>query len=190
MELIHDFGAFAAILFDLDGTLADTMPLHNRAWLSALDTFGCTVTTEILFEYTGVPNVQTVEIFNQRFGWTLDPNSVAGLKERLFQEGLPLVQPIVEVLAIAENNFGKLPLAVVSGGIRDTVTKTLATLGCEKLFNTVVCAEDTRDHKPKPEPYLLAARRLGVSPEKCLVYEDGDLGIASAIAAGMRYVKV
>jgi beta-phosphoglucomutase-like phosphatase (HAD superfamily) len=145
---------------------------------------------DVLFEYTGVPNIQTVELFNQRFGWQLDPHRVAALRESLFHQNLPLVKPKPDVLAVAEQNFGKLPLAVVSGGTTDTVNKTLDHLKCRHLFDTIVCAEDTKNHKPKPDPYLLAARRLKVPPEKCLVYEDGDFGIASAIAAGMRYVKV
>ena len=190
MEIVHDFSPYAAILFDLDGTLADTMAVHNRAWLDALATFGCAVSTTILFEYTGVPNFQTVTIFNQRFGWNLDPQQVSDLKERLFLENLPSIKPIEAVLAIAEANFGKLPLAVVSGGTTVTVTKTLQTLRCGHLFATVVCSEDTHEHKPMPAPYLLAAKRLAVPSQRCLVYEDGELGIAAALAAGMKCVKV
>lgn len=190
MELIKDFSPFSAILFDLDGTLANTLPIGNQTWHQALAAFSCKVTDEVLLELTGIPVMQTIEILNSRFGWHLDPHQVATRKEALFYDQIHLVQPIAKVVAVATENFGKLPMAVVSGGARKTVAVTLKQIRLDHLFQTVVCAEDTSEHKPKPAPYLLAAGQLGVLPERCLVYEDGQAGLQAARAAGMKCVQV
>jgi HAD superfamily hydrolase (TIGR01509 family) len=94
------------------------------------------------------------------------------------------------VLAEIHAKHGDIPFAVVSGSTRESVTKSLTALGILDLFETLVCAGDYAHGKPAPEPFLLAASRLGVAPEKCLVFEDAEAGIQSAIAAGMAWVRI
>lgn len=182
--------SFAALLFDLDGTLIDSMPLHNRAWLETLAEAGHELDERVLRELAGVPTIQTVAIFNERFGWNLDPLNLARKKEDAYLRNLHLVRPVDEVVRVARDHFGRIPLALVTGGSRGYVEMALGLQGLAGLFAATVCAEDTLTHKPSPEPFLRAARILDVDPRACLVFEDGEAGIRGARAAGMRIVKV
>lgn len=184
------FERYQALLFDLDGTLVDTMGLHNQAWIETIGSHGLTMTADILQEYAGIPNEKTVEIFNQRFHWSLDAKSVSVAKEARFLKSLNKIRPIDSVLKIAQQNHEKMPMAIVSGGSRELVQKLLQAAQIENLFPIRVCAGDTKHGKPSPEPFLLAAERLGVDPQKCLVFEDGEAGITGAMACGMGVVKV
>jgi HAD superfamily hydrolase (TIGR01509 family) len=181
---------FAAFLFDLDGTLADSMGLHNRAWIQTLNEMGLIMTEEILLEYVGISNVRTVDIFNRRFGWTLDPASVARAKENRFFADFDKMNPVEPVLNIAKTYQGQKPMAVVSGGSRAVVGRILKNLQIESLFQERVCAEDTSRGKPFPDPFLRAADLLKVQPSQCLVFEDGEAGIRGAQACGMGVVRV
>lgn len=182
---------YDALLFDLDGTLADSMKIHNQAWIETLRNLGCPITHETLYEFAGVPNEKTIEIFNQRFGWNLDPVSVAIDKEAEFLKNIEKISPIEPVLKIARENFKKnKPMAIVSGGSRALVERILSVLEIEELFSVRVCAEDVARGKPHPDPFLYAAKLLKVRPEKCIVFEDGSAGIQGAKAAGMAVVKV
>lgn len=181
---------YEALLFDLDGTLANSMPLHNEAWIGTLRDRGHHITAEVLQEYAGIQNPRTIELFNERFSWKLDADSVIAEKEARFLRNLALVKPIEAVLKIAHENFGKKKLAIVSGGHKELVKQILRTLKIERLFPVMVCAEDTVRGKPHPDPFLQAAIRLRVRAEQCLVFEDGEAGIQGAKAAGMGVVRV
>jgi len=189
-DLTLPLAAHRALLFDLDGTLADSMPLSNQSWIEILGRSGCSISEAILHEYSGVPTRKTVEILNQRFGWTLDLDLVTAEKERLYAQIVAQVQPISAVVDIARRFHGRKAMAVVSGGIRETVNRTLQVIGVAELFHVRVCAEDCERGKPNPDPYLLAAQQLGVAPSECLVFEDGAAGIRSAQAAKMKVVQV
>jgi HAD superfamily hydrolase (TIGR01509 family) len=181
---------FDALIFDLDGTLADSMSLHNQAWIDTLSTFGCQMTAQILNEYAGIPNPETVRLFNERFDWKLDPIQVAELKEVTFLKKVHLIRPIEPVLDIVRKHDQKKPMAIVTGGNRPLVKVIVETLKIERFFETIVCAEDAPRAKPYPDPFLLAARRLDVRPERCIVFEDGNAGIEAAKAAKMAVIKV
>ena len=181
---------FDALLFDLDGTLANSMEIHNQAWIATLQELGCPITHAILQEYAGIPNQRTTELFNDRFGWSLDPISVAIEKESRFLQNVERVRPIHEVLEIARKHHLTKAMAIVSGGSKDLVRRILTTLQIEELFPVHICAEDTPRGKPHPDPFLFAAHLLKISPEKCLVFEDGEAGIQGAKEAGMSVVKV
>ncbi len=180
---------YEALLFDLDGTLAHSMPLHNEAWIECLREFGYLITHSILQEYAGVPTLRTVEIFNLRYAWKLDPGLVAERKESLFLQKLSLIQPIHPVVQIAKSNSNH-KLAIVSGGTRNLVAQILQSIRLDQHFPIRVCAEDVANGKPSPDPFLKAAALLGIAPEKCLVFEDGEAGIQAAKAAGMDVVRV
>lgn len=183
-------GNFRAYLFDLDGTIADTMPLHFVAWTKAVEEAGGTFPKSLFYELAGVPIVQVVERLNQTFGYALDPAVVAHRKETLYLEMLDDVKPIASVLQHVHLQHGRLPMAVVSGSPRDSIVRTLNAIGLLDRFDTLVGAEDYTHGKPHPEPFLVAAQRLRVEPEHCLVFEDADAGIRSAEAAGMKWVRV
>lgn len=183
-------GDFRAYLFDMDGTIADTMPLHFEAWTKSVEEAGGTFPKTLFYELAGVPIVQVVERLNQTFGYSLDPVVVAHRKETLYLEMLDRVKPIASVLDHVHLQHGRLPMAVVSGSPRDSIVRTLNAIGILDRFDTIVGSEDYTHGKPHPEPFLVAAERLGVEPQYCLVFEDADAGIRSAEAAGMKWVHV
>ena len=183
-------GDFAAYIFDCDGTLADTMPTHYRAWQQALGEHAALLPEAMFYELGGVPATGIVELLNERHGLALPVEATVAHKEGLFLQLSPEVAAIEPVVAIARALVGRKPMAVASGGHRNIVLKTLAALGIADLFDTIVTAEDYLRGKPAPDPFLEAARRLGVAPEQCLVFEDTATGIAAATAAGMQSVLV
>lgn len=181
---------FKAYIFDCDGTIADTMPLHFRAWTRAMKEFGGTFPEDLFYSWGGIPTFKIVEQLNERFGTTLDPVEVPRIKEQYFVEMIPGVLPIEPVVALVKQFHGTAPMGVASGGHREIVIKTLDALGLTSYFETIVGAEDVLHGKPAPDPFLETARRLGVAPEACLVFEDSPTGIEAAKAAGMQYVLI
>ena len=184
-------GPFAAYLFDCDGTIVDSMPLHYVAWNRALNEYGCTsFTEEIFYRMGGMPVADVVAELNRRDGLSIPVDEFALRKESLYYDLIHDLQPVPEVLEHIHASHGKIPFAVVSGSTRASVEKSLSALGILDLFDTLVCAGDYTRGKPDPEPFLLAAERLGVAPKDCLVFEDAEVGIRAATAAGMPSVRI
>lgn len=191
MSLTLPSGDFKAYLFDCDGTVADSMPLHYIAWKRALAEYGCNDFTEqIFYAFGGMPVGAIVERLNQRDGLSIPIDAFAQRKEGLYYGLIHQLQPVPEVLEQIHLRHGNIPLAVVSGSTRESVVASLDALGLLGLFDTLVCAGDYRHGKPDPEPFLLAAKRLGVAARECLVFEDADIGIRAATAAGMKSVRI
>ena len=183
-------GPFKAYLFDCDGTIADSMPLHYVAWTKVLNEWNCDFPEEKFYAWGGMPIVDILNTLNKEQGLNMPVPELMVQKEALYFELLHELQPIPEVLEHILESHGRIPFAVVSGSARDSVEKSLETLGILDKFDTLVCAGDYTNGKPDPEPFLLAAERLGVAPEDCLVFEDTEMGIQSATAAGMASVKI
>lgn len=183
-------GDFAAYIFDCDGTLADTMPTHYRAWQTALGVHAASFPEAMFYELGGVPTSNIVEILNERHGLDLRVAETVAHKESVFLELSPRIAAIEPVVALARRFRGVKPLAVASGGHRRIVMSTLRALGIADFFQAIVCSEDYQRGKPSPDPFLEAALRLDVAPERCLVFEDTATGIAAATAAGMQSVLV
>lgn len=181
---------YRAYLFDLDGTVADSMPLHLRSWQQAVKENGGHFPLELFYAWGGMPLRRSVELLNERFGYTMDPDKVVPRKEELYYELLPELKSVESVLAHIEAQYGRIPLAIVSGSPRAGIERTLTQLGLLDRFNVLVGSEDYTHGKPDPEPFLTAAARLNVAPADCLVFEDAEAGIASAKAAGMDWVRV
>jgi len=182
---------FGAYIFDCDGTLADTMPLHYVAWKRIVGEHGGNFSEELFYAMGGRPTRQIVELLRDEHGVRfLDVHKVLEQKEEYFLEQIRDVKPIEEVVQIARGLYKTAPLAVASGGFRKYVEITLDAIGIRSLFDTVVCAEDYARGKPFPDPFLEAARRLRVTPGECLVFEDSEPGVQAAEAAGMQCVFV
>jgi beta-phosphoglucomutase family hydrolase len=190
MKLTIPAGPFGAYLFDCDGTIVDSMPLHYLAWSEILAEWGCVFDEDLFYSMGGMPVVEIVATLNRQHGLNMPVEAVAHRKEQLYYEHLPQLQAVPEVLEHVELSYGKIPFAVVSGSTRDSVVKSLEILNIRDRFDTLVCAGEYRNSKPHPEPFLMAAERLGVAPEYCLVFEDTEMGIQAATAAGMASVKV
>jgi HAD superfamily hydrolase (TIGR01509 family) len=191
MKLAIPDGSFGAFIFDCDGTLADTMPLHYRAWRRLLQEYGAPFPEELFYGLGGRPTTQILELLRDEHGVEVaDIAAAAERKEQYFLEMIHEVKPIDAVLQIALRAHTVIPMAVASGGFRRNVEMTLDAIGIRPLFDAIVCVEDTERGKPFPDPFLEAARRLDVPAEECLVFEDSPLGIAAADAARMQSVLV
>lgn len=182
--------AIRGLIFDCDGTLADTHPLHQEAWDECLSALGVPTPPHFLDPYKGVPTPRIIEIFNQRFGTRLDPIAVAEDKERRAMAKLDRSQPVDRVVAVAHRYKGVLPMAVASGGTRENVLVTLTAIGMADFFDAVLGAQDAPRGKPHPDIFLAAAQRLNVAPSLCLVLEDSPLGMEAAAKAGMAAIDV
>lgn len=179
-----------ALLFDCDGTIADSMPLHLTAWNAALKTQGAHLPVDLHYAWAGRPSERIAEMLNEKFGWRLDPAKVSHEKEIEYLKILDQVTPVAQIVQIIDQYRGRKPMAVVSGSPVASIHKTLGHLGLLGVFDTIVGAEDYKRGKPAPDCFLEAAKRLNVKPGGCLVFEDADLGIQGAIAAGMAWAKI
>lgn len=192
MTLTLPTGEFDAFLFDCDGTLVDSMPLHHRAWSQSFreNRASFEFTWELFMSRAGMGLHETVVALNEQFGDSLDPVSVVARQHVLFRAGIPSVLPVVPVVEAARAAFGIKPMAVCSGGEGEIVRAELAAIGALEWFGAIVCREDVARGKPAPDGFLECARRLGVQPSRCLVFEDGILGVEAARNAGMQVVLV
>ena len=190
MQLQIPDRAFAGYIFDCDGTLADTMPLHYRAWQRLVGENGGTFPEALFYQLGGKTTDSIIELLNERDGLQIDVRAGSERKEEYYVELIAEVQAIEPVLRIARQMHGRVPMAVASGGYRKYVELTLAAIGVRELFDAVVCAEDYARGKPHPDPFLEAARRLNVPPGDCVVFEDSAMGVEAARAAGMACVFV
>jgi len=190
VEITFPTRRFGGYIFDCDGTLADTMPLHFRAWTRVMADMGGQFPEELFYAWGGKPTDVIVRQLNARFGLSLDVEKTVRQKEDNFLALIPEVEAIEPVLDFAKSLRGTAPMAVASGGHHELVDSTLAALGITELFEAVVCAEDYVHGKPAPDPFLEAARRLQVPACDCVVFEDSPTGIEAAEAAGMAHVFI
>lgn len=190
MKLQIPAGDFRAYLFDCDGTIADSMPLHFIAWQKALAEWNCPFGEELFYAWGGRPPVEIIEELNRMHGLKMPVETVAGHKEDHYYELLPQLEPIEEVLEHIDAMHRRIPFAVVSGSKRESVINSLNAIGILDKFDLIVGSEDYAHSKPAPDAFLTAAERLGIAPAHCLVFEDTDFGIQSATAAGMAWVRV
>lgn len=183
-------GDYEAFLYDCDGTLADNMMAHKLAYEEVAANYGIGLDLNMIDEFAGMPTAIFAKEITKRYGVPL-PDTFASEKSQVFiDKYIEKTQPISYVADHLKNHVGKVKIAVVSGGSRKTVTKTLTVLGLVDLIEVMVCAGETPKGKPAPDPFLAAAEALGVDPKKCIVFEDADLGVQAAIAAGMDWVRI
>jgi len=178
------------LIFDCDGTLADTMPLHWRAWQVITTRHKLHLPEQRFYALGGVPSRDILKMLGQEQGIALDHLAVAREKEAEYLPLLPQVEPIAVVVAIVRENHGRLPLAVASGGTRRIIELVLSHLGILEFFSAIVTSEDVVNQKPAPDIFLEAARRIGIPPQFCRAYEDTDLGMQAIRAGGMEAVDV
>lgn len=173
------------LIFDCDGTLANTMPLHYLAWQETVALHQAHFPEKLFYDLAGVPSDKIVMTLNETFGYQLDPIAIADQKEKLFFKHLPETQPIEPVVAIARRYKGQVPMAVATGGIAAVALRVLEAIGFGDFFEAVVTADDVVHGKPAPDIFLEAARRIDIAPQACHVFEDSDLGLTGAQRAGM-----
>jgi beta-phosphoglucomutase family hydrolase len=178
------------LIFDCDGTLVDTMPLHWSAWRKIAARHKLHFPEERFYALGGVPSRDIAKILAGEQGITLDNLAVAKEKEVEYLALIEQIEPIHSIVAIAREYHCKLPMAVASGGTHKVIEQVLTRLSIRYLFDAIVTSEDVVNQKPAPDIFLEAARRIGVEPQSCCAYEDTDLGMQAIRAAGMEAVDV
>ncbi|GLR19680.1 HAD family hydrolase [Portibacter lacus] len=181
------------LIFDLDGTLADTIPLHLQAWQSTAQELNFYLTDEMILEHSGTPTEKIAEMLGSLHGWNTNPEVVADTKRKYYYEHKAQAgktTPIQKILDIAYEYHHKLPMCVGTGSTRDGALKSLADINATHLFDIIVTADDVDHPKPHPETFLKAVDHMGLKPAECIVFEDGAAGIKAAISGGMKLVDV
>ena len=188
--MIHLHHNFDCLVFDMDGTLADTMPTHFVAWSRSMAKYGIEFTEQRFYGLGGVPANIIIELLAKEQGKVVDADTIAEAKEELFLELLEDVQPVHPVKAIAQFHRGRIPMAVATGSLHWVAEKILKALEIRDWFEAVVGADDVQNPKPAPDTFLKAAELIGVDPKRCHAFEDTKLGIESARNAGMEVVNI
>ncbi|WP_231603278.1 HAD family hydrolase [Neorhodopirellula pilleata] len=183
-------GQFDGLIFDCDGTLSDSMPLHYIAWRDTMAARGIKFPEDRFYSMGGMPTEKIIAILCDEQNKSVDVDETSHAKEQAFEDLMDRLEPLSVVVDVAKSHRGKLAMAVASGGIRRIIDRQLAQMGITEWFDAIVTSEDTELHKPEPDAFLLAAKLLDVEPTRCLVFEDSPLGFAAAEAAGMRWVDV
>ncbi len=179
-----------ALIFDLDGTLSDSLPVHVATWNKIAEKYGFVFDTKIVYEMTGRPTIEFARRIVEQYKLNADPADIVKQKQRSFWDMAYLVKPVEEVVSIVKRYYGKLPMAVGTGASRRSAETQLKTLGLTGYFDAIVTADDVASHKPNPDTFLECARLMNIEPKFCQVFEDGDLGITAAKKGGMMVVDV
>ena len=181
------------LIFDLDGTLADTMPMHIEAWIAVGKEYGADITGPMIDERAGTPTIEVVQDLNQTYGWAIDPYVFRDRRNEVYhalKDKAGPIQPIHNILEIAKSNHGVRPMGVGTGSIKTNATLALKELGITDWFDIVVTADDVDQPKPHPETFLRSVRHFGLQPHECLVYEDSPVGIKAALDGGMHAIHI
>lgn len=180
------------LIFDLDGTLADTMPYHFMGWQKACKKFGATINPAFLRKHTGSPGwIIAQEIIKEnKLNGNVTVDLILEEKLKEFYAQQQYIKPIKPVVDIVKKYFGILPMAVGTGGHRQAVERTLEVTSLRQYFDIIITANDVKNFKPHPETFLKCAELMDVDPKYIEVFEDGDLGIEAAVEAGMLVTDV
>lgn len=179
-----------ALIFDLDGTLADSMPVHLIAWEIVGIKYGFQYSKKELEKYAGMSTQEIVDTINKKNNLKLDPDQISHELELKFLENLDKVKPIKPISNLLQTYYGRLPIAVGTGGLRGMAVKILKHIEVWDKIDILVASEDVNNHKPSPETFLKCAEKLRVKPSDCLVFEDVNLGFQAAKNAGMHLIDV
>ncbi len=180
-----------ALIFDLDGTLSNSIPAHIQSWHKTCKKFNCTYDESITFQLTGAPTIRFAErIIEQNNLEGVEPEELAKTKQKAFWENIELIEAHKAVVDLVYRYHGKIPMAVGTGASRESAMLQLEKLGLTKYFDAIVTASDVTKHKPEPQTFLRCAELINVEPSKCHVLEDGVLGMEAAVAAGMYLTDI
>lgn len=179
-----------ALIFDLDGTLSDSLPMHVAAWKKVGEKYGFDFDPEIVYELTGRPTIEFAKRIIEVYGIKADPQKMVDLKLKTFWSSADLIRSHKKVTDIVMHYHKKLPMSVGTGAGRKSAEIQLNAMNIYSCFDYIVTADDVEKHKPEPDTFLKCASLMGVSPEFCQVFEDGDIGISAAKKAGMIITDV
>lgn len=179
-----------ALIFDLDGTLSDSLPVHIASWHVVCQKLNCTFDERIIVEMTGAPTISFAERIKKEQNLAVDAEQIVKMKQQEFRQNISLIKPHDAVINLMKNAYGRIPLAVGTGASRLSAMLQLKELGIDQYFDTIVTADDVSSHKPEPDTFLQCALNLNVENKHCQVFEDGELGMIAARKAGMILTDV
>lgn len=178
------------LIFDLDGTLSDSLPVHLETWNKIGEKYGFVFDPQIIHELTGRPTIEFAKRVIDQYGVSEEPKVLVKMKQESFWDLAHLLTPINEVVSIVKGYYGKLPMAVGTGAGRRSAEIQLKALNLIQYFDAIVSADDVDKHKPEPETFQKCAKLMNIEPQFCQVFEDGDLGILAAQKANMFVTDV
>ena len=190
MKIKIDENKVRGLIFDCDGTLVDSMPLHFQSWEFAFDQVNAVFRRDFFLTVSGMKETDVIHLYNKTFNNSLDADEIVRIKHDHFSGHIHKVLPFDKIVDVAAGYLGRLPLAVVSGSPESIVHGELDVLNIRHFFGIILTASDPFTPKPAPDLFLEAARRMNISPENCLVFEDGDSGLIAAERAGMQSIDV
>ncbi|MBL4575784.1 MAG: HAD family phosphatase [Opitutaceae bacterium] len=192
MQIDFPLELYSGYIFDCDGTLVDSMPTHYKAWKIALETLGFKgdFSEDFFYGLGGAKTTDVVQMLNEQTGSFLDADIFADEKEAVYLDIISEIEPIDEVVCFVQKVAQERPVSVASGGLRHVVERALAVTGLADLFEIIVTPEDVKEGKPAPEMFLLAAEKMKIAADDCLVLEDAELGRQAAVAAGMKCLMI
>lgn len=191
--MIHIDSSARGLIFDLDGTLADTMGMHVEAWIGAGREFGITITRAMINDNAGIPTQPLLALLNKQNGWSVNPSKFEEVKDQHYnvvKEAHGQIQPIPDVMSIVDTYKDLLPMAVGTGSTRADALLAIDELGISSLIKGLVTADDVTHPKPHPETFLTCATIIGVAPQYCQVFEDSLKGVEAALAGGMMVTNI
>ena len=178
------------LIFDLDGTITDTMPIHYIAWKKTLAKYGVNLSYKRFYSLAGIPVYETVNELNKIFSVKMDAGKVSIEKEQEYERNMYMAKPIGPAVRLIQKYAGKLPMSVGTGTGREIAEKTIKIIGLTSFFPVIVTSDDVKNGKPNPETFLRCAKLINVEPSKCQVFEDSELGFQAAREAGMMMTDI
>lgn len=179
-----------ALIFDLDGTLSDSLPVHIASWNAVCEKLNCTFDERILVEMTGAPTLSFAERIKREQNLEITAEALVVLKQQEFWKNINQIKPHDAVIDLMKSAHGKIPMSVGTGASRTSAMLQMKELGIDQLFDFIVTADDVDRHKPEPDTFLKCAELMGIEPKHCQVFEDGELGMQAAQTAGMLLTDV
>ncbi|MBN6067542.1 beta-phosphoglucomutase family hydrolase [Aggregatibacter actinomycetemcomitans] len=182
---------YDGLIFDMDGTVIDTMPSHAKAWEMVGQHFGYPFDGNLLYELGGAPVKTIAQEMMKRHAMPLERlDDVIHLKREYGKQLIMQHATLLPAASVVRSFYSKKPLALGTGSHRAMTEILLDKFDFEKYFSAIVTAEDIQHHKPAPDTFLRCAELIKVKPQRCLVFEDGDLGIQAGLSAGMDVFDV
>lgn len=181
-----------ALIFDLDGTLADSMPIHVESWVRAGKDMGVDITEALVNEYAGTPGIPLVEVLNERFNWSIDPKLTYEKKQFHYRSiaSKMTINSIEPIYSFAKQQVGIYPMCLATGSSSHAAMDAINALGMSDWWTAIFTADDPVAGKPSPDIFMACADFMQVPAEHCLVFEDGEAGIQGARDAKMEVVDV